>query len=269
MIYYDKFETWAGDFRDLIVDLVGKHVVGNLAASSFEYVEDAGDYLATHTDILTASSEIQSWLQSREFCVFHGTRLLPEEILSVQRTGLQPLRATDREQRLREILDRHPKWFSVKDKLCEVLADVGPGEKQGRRERQVHFSLSRSGLVNGFDHYLTHGSEFDQHVVRRLFGDRSGLQLLNSETVPILVHVRINGGELIRGTHPYSSYSDVVDMGEIPGLARTFLDAWAFKTAKPSFEIAKLQTDCCMMQQVATPPERILNIEKLGDLAAV
>ena len=142
-------------------------------------------------------------------------------------------------KRLREILARHPIWYSVKNRLREVIDDVGPKEKQGRRQGQVHFSLSRSGLVNGFDHYLTHGSEFDQHVVQRLFGDQSGLELLNSETVPVLVHVSFSGEQLIQGAHPHFSYSDVMGMGEIPGLARTFLNAWAYKAANPSFDIEK------------------------------
>lgn len=104
--------------------------------------------------------------------------------------------------------------------------------------------------------------------MQRLFGDLSGLQLLNSETVPVIVHVQVSGEELIRGAHPYFSYSEVMDMGEIPGLARTFLNAWAFKATTPSFDIAKLRTDCCLMQRVATLPERILNVENLSELAA-
>ncbi|MEM1150010.1 MAG: hypothetical protein AAGI03_05570 [Pseudomonadota bacterium] len=268
MIYYDKIETWERSFGDIVNILVGKEVVDSLAALNFEYIEDAGDYVASRSDIKTVSTKIQDWLQPREFCVFHGTRLLPEEILSVQKKGLHPLVAEEREHRLRKILERHPKWSSVKDNIGKVLHDVGPKEKQGRREGEVHFSLSKSGLVNGFNHYLTYGSEFDQHVVQRLFDDESGLQLLHSETVPILVHVRINGKELIQGAHPIFTYSDVISRGEIPGLARTFLDAWAFKATEPSFDVATLQTDCCMMQQVATPPERILNIEKLSESAA-
>jgi hypothetical protein len=247
---------------------VGKELVDSLASSTFEYIEDAGDYIASNIDIKTVATEIHDWLRAREFCVFHGTRLLPEEILSVQRKGLLPLAAIDREQRLRKISERHPKWSSVQGKLGEVLDDVGPKEKQGRREGQVHFSLSRSGLVNCFDHYLTYGSEFDQHVAQRLFDEQSGLQLLKSETIPILVHVQINGAELIQGAHPYFSYFDVVGMGEIPGLGGTFLNAWAFKTTKPSFNIVDLKTDCCLMQRVATPPERILHIEELEELAA-
>lgn len=267
MIYFDNFETWKGSFGDLVVGLVGEEALNSLTSSNFEYVEDAGDFVVNHSDIITVSTEIRGWLRAHDFCVFHGTRLLPEEISAVRQKGLRPLVATDREQRLREILERHPKWHSVEDRLLEVLEDVGPKEKQGKRQGQVHFSLSKSGLVNGFDHYLTHGSEFDQHVVQRLFGDQSGLQLLNSETIPFLVHVQVSGNELIRGAHPYFSYSEVIDMGEIPGLARTFLNTWAFKTTKPSFDIAKLRTDCCLMQRVATSPERILDIEKLGELA--
>lgn len=268
MIHFGDFETWKGSFGDLVVGLVGKEPLNNLISSDFEYVEDAGDFVVKHSDIITASTEIQGWLRANDFCVFHGTRVLPDEIRAVQQKGLRPLVATERAQCLIEILERHPKGHSVEDRLPEVLEDVGTKEKQGRRQGQVHFSLSRSGLVNGFDRYLTHGSEFDQHVVQRIFGDQSGLQLLNSETVPVLVHVQVNGEELIGGAHPHFSYSEVMDMGEIPRLARTFLNTWAFKATKPSFDIAKLRTDCCLMQRVATSPERILDIEKLGELSA-
>ncbi|SHF84586.1 hypothetical protein SAMN05444273_1183 [Litoreibacter ascidiaceicola] len=268
MIYYDKFQTWEKSFGDLLVRLVGEEALNDLSSSNFEFIEDAGDFVVSRSDITTVSHEIQGWLLAQEFCVFHGTRLLSEEILSVQQKGLRPLVAADREQRLREILGRHRRWASVEDKLLEVIEDVGPKEKQGRRQGQVHFSLSRSGLVNGFDHYLTHGSEFDQHVVQRLFGDQSGLELLSSETVPVLVHVSISGEQLIQGAHPHFTYSDVVGMGEIPGTARTFLNSWAFKAANPGFDIEKLRTDCCVMERVATPPERILTIERLDDLAA-
>lgn len=268
MIYYDKFETWERSFGHLVVNLVGQNLAEVLASSNFDYVEDAGDFVVRHVGSTTVSTQIHDWLRTNEFCVFHGTRLLPEEILSVKQKGLRPLVAADREQRLRKILEPHPQWSVVQDKLREVLEDVGPNRTQGLREGQVHFSLSRSGLVNDFNHYLTYGSEFDQHVVQRLFGNQSGLQLLNSQTLPILVHVRMTGEELIQGAHPFFSYYDVVGMGDIPGLARTFLNTWAFKAMKPSFDVATLRTDCCMMQSVATPPERIFDIENLDELPA-
>ena len=269
MIVFDNFESWNESFRDVVVRLLGKEALGKLASSKFEYIEDAGDFVVDCSDIESVSTEIEDWLRSHKFGVFHGTRLLSEEIFSVQQEGLRPLVATDREERLRKILSRHPKWLSVESRLPEVLEDVGPREKQGRRQDQVHFSLSRSALLNCFDHYLAYGSEFDQNVVQLLFGDKSGLQLLNFETAPVIVHVCFSGEQLIQGAHPHFTYSDVVGMGEIPGLASTFLNAWAFKAANPNFEINKLRTDCCMMERVATPPERVLRIEELSNSAEI
>ncbi|WP_112312951.1 hypothetical protein [Pseudogemmobacter bohemicus] len=268
MINYDNFETWQKSFDEAMVRLLGEKAVTDLSSSTFEYIEDAGDFVVSHSDIETISREIQNWLLGHKFCAFHGTRLLPEEILSIQQKGLRPLAASDREARLREILSCHPNWHSVENRLLEVIEDVGPKEKQGGREGQIHFSLSRSGLVNDFDHYLMYGSEFDQHVAYRLFGDKSGLKFLNLKTAPVLVHVLFSGEQLIQGAHPYFSYSDVVGMGETPGLARTFLNTWAFKVSNPNFDIETLRTDCCMMERVATLPERVIIIEKLDDLAA-
>lgn len=265
MIYFDDFETWGCSFDSLICNLIGREAIDHLALSSPEFIEDAGDFVASHTDISSISAEIHGWLINNEFCIFHGTRLLSEEILSVQKSGLLPLVALRREDRLRQILQSHPDWNSAEPNLLKTLEDLGPKGRAGRREQQVHFSLSRSGLVNGFRHYLDYGSEFDQHVVQQMFEDKSGLELLHAKTIPILVHVGISGAELIESAHPYSSYSEVVGMGEMPGLARTFLNSWAYKIANPSLNIESLRTDCCMMQRAATPPERILSIEHLDE----
>lgn len=268
MIYYDKIETWERSFGECLINLVGREVIESLTSSAFEFIEDAGDHLAGHVDIKPLSLEIHDWLRENEFCVFHGTRLLPYEIAAVQQQGLRPLVAADREQRLREILARHPKWSVLKDKLSDAIASVGPGQSHGSREGQVHFSLSRSGLLSGFNHYLAYGSEFDQKVVEMLFGDQSGLHVLNLCTDPVLFHVRVSGDDLVRGAHPFCGYLDLIDKGEVPAIGRTFLNAWAFKQTRPDFDIAALETDCCLMQEIATPPERILSIEQLADFAA-
>lgn len=44
----------------------------------------------------------------------------------------------------------------VEDKLDTVLQQLGAGGCAGRREGQVHATISRVGLMNGFKHYLTH-----------------------------------------------------------------------------------------------------------------
>ena len=169
-----------------------------------------------------------------------------------------------RHERLTEIFSGHDDWNIFKECLVETLHDIGPRERQGRREHQVHFSLSRSSLVNGFDHYLTHGSEFDQHVARRLFHDDSGLRLLQAKTTPYFVHVRMSGKDLVKGAHPIFSYQDVVEQGEVPGVGATFLNTWAFKKSKPNFDIDTLRTDCCIMERRPTSSENILNVEELS-----
>lgn len=265
MILFDKFESWEASFGDLMVALIGQANMQKLPKLVFEYVEDAGDFVSSFSGTRVVSLEIGKWLYQNEFCVFHGTRLLPLELASIKEIGLRTLVAFDRQSRLIKILRNHSDWDVVKEKLSETLDAVGPQEKQGRREHQVHFSLSRSGLVNCFDHYLTHGSEFDQHVASRLFPDGSGLRLLQSETMPYVVHVRMSGQDLVKGAHPHISYQDAIDMGETPGLAATFLNAWAFKKSNPLFDIEELRTDCCVVQNNPTPLEKILEVEELCD----
>lgn len=262
MICYDEFETWEDSFGDLVKSLIGTQDLTKLTTTEFEYIEDAGVFVSSLTGIDLISAEILSWLTNNEFCVFHGTRLLPEEVASIQDAGLKPLTALSRQERLSKIFGDHDDWTNVKENLAEVLGDVGPKEKQGRREGQVHFSLSRSSLVNGFDHYLTHGSEFDQQVASRLFTDDSGLRLLQSRTIPYLVHVKMGGEDVVKGTHPHFTYQDVVEMGEVPGLGSTFLNAWAFIKSRPDFDIKRLRTDCCMMQKEPTLPENIIKMEE-------
>lgn len=126
MIYYDDFKSWGHSFGNQIVDLVGKEALLRLASSNFEYIEEAGDLIVFHTDILSIATQIEGWFRKSDFCVIHGTRLLPEEVISIQQFGLRPLVASEREQRLVKILERHPKWNSLKGRLGEVLEDVGP-----------------------------------------------------------------------------------------------------------------------------------------------
>ncbi|MFB9224008.1 hypothetical protein [Paracoccus cavernae] len=264
MIIYDLFETWDQSFGETIINLVGQSAVDSHRKMTFQYIQDAGDHIANHTDVSTASTAIQSWIAANVFCVYHGTRLLGREIHSIRQDGLRPLIAKDRESRLRAIFHQSPRWSIVKSKLAPAIEDIGSKGKYGSREGQIHFSLSRSGLENDFDHYLNYGSEFDQHVANDLFNDQTGLQLLKSATVPLLLHVQVSGDQLINGAHPIYSYDDIIASEEIPGLARTFLNTWAYKISNPNFDIKKLRTDCCMMLKNTIPPSHIIKIEELS-----
>lgn len=266
MIDFDNFESWGASFHNIIVPLIGPENISKLNSSQFDFDEGAGKFVSDLIDVKVISTEILNWLNQNEFCVFHGTRLLPEELKSLKATGLQPLVAYNRKERLVKLLKVHPNWDQFKENLDEVLDTVGPGEAQGKRECEVHFSLSKSGSVNGFNHYLKYGSEFDQHVAYRLFGNDSGYEFLKKSTIAYLVYVRMNGVDLVQGCHPFFSYKDIMDQGEIPGLGITFLNAWALKCARPEYDLVKLKTDCCMRVTQPILPDRIIDIEELIDL---
>lgn len=263
MIYYDRFETWAPSFSRVIDDLVGRETLQKLVSAEFEFIEDAGALISQAAGIKKISTRIRDWISQNNFCVFHGTRLLPDEISSISSFGLRPLVASQREERLKKILSKHEDWSTHEGNLARAIEEVGPGEKLGPREEQIHFSLSRSGLVNGFDHYLAYGSEFDQRVSQMLFDDDSGLRLLQADTLAHVVHVRMTGEDLVAGGHRHFTYDDVIEMGEVPGLGSTFLNAWAFKTSVPDYDLSKLKTDCCMMLERPVSPEDLISIEKL------
>ena len=61
-----------------------------------------------------------------------------------------------------EILRLHPRWAEVEDGLPQAIERFGPQARAGRREDGcVHACFSRSGLLLGCNHYLTHGAEVD------------------------------------------------------------------------------------------------------------
>jgi hypothetical protein len=105
---------------------------------------------------------------------------------------LRPLVASERQSRLTRALAAHRDWPQVRGDLDRVLTTYGEGNHAGRRQGQVHLTLSRAGLENGFNHYLTHGSEFDQHAAHALLGDE-GKELLRRYGRPILIKVKVPG----------------------------------------------------------------------------
>jgi hypothetical protein len=116
---------------------------------------------------------------------YHGSRLTQDEVASIREIGLIPLVAAARRSRLARAFSTHPRWTNVADQLDAAIHAHGAGERAGRREAQVHLTLSRSGLTGSFNHYLTHGSEFDQHVAYALLG-QEGKDLLATDGEPVL-----------------------------------------------------------------------------------
>ena len=98
------------------------------------------------------------------------------------------------------------------------LVMYGESNKAGRRESQVHLTLSRCGLLHAFNHYLTHGSEFDQHVAYALLGNE-GKELLRKDGKARVIKVSVPGDIALNAANRYFPIDDQpLEKGQLPNL---------------------------------------------------
>jgi hypothetical protein len=164
-----------------------------------------------------------------------GTRSIDAEVASVVAIGLLPLSAVARRERLIRALSKHPDWGRFAPNLDATINSKGLSDSEGRREGKVYLTLSRSGLTDSFNHYISHGAEFDQGVVRKLMGEE-GLELLARDGKPRLVHVGVPGGRALEGAHPYFDIETTRDREAAPNLVKEFLGAWTSRFANPGYQ---------------------------------
>jgi len=169
---FDRIEIWAPELHAALDDLLPSGLAAIIADARPEYLENARDILFDVTDRAAIVMRVSSWIAAGPVAAYHGSRLTPDEIASVQRHGRQPLVAESRAERLRRALTNHPRWPQVASQLDETIHLFGAREYCGRRQGQVHLTVSRAGLMRAFNHYLTHGSEFDGHVAHHLLAGR-------------------------------------------------------------------------------------------------
>ncbi len=229
-----------------------------------EYIEDARDLLFNLADRDAIIDATLEWIRSSTVAGYHGTRLTHAEVDSVRAKGLLPLKAEARRDRLVRALSSHPRWRQVADRLDELIQAHGQGARAGRREDQVHLTLSRSGLMSGFNHYLTHGSEFDQHVAHALLGSQ-GKELLSQDGAPTLIKCAIPGDVALDAAHPFFSIDDLRSRGDVPNLVDEFLKTWSYKLAHPDFQACTLEVDCGMFFCEIVPAGWIIYVKVLED----
>lgn len=258
MLDYDSIDDWApllGRALEPVVSEAARHAV---AQSNPQYIEDARDTLLSLASRPAVIDGTLCWLRSNILICYHGSRLTAEDTASIRARGLIPLRAAARRHRIERALSHHPRWAEVARRLDGEIrrySSAGGARRMGaagNREGQVHLTLSKAGLSEGFNHYLTHGSEFDQHVAYALLGDE-GVEALANDGAPTLVMVAVPGEDALAGAHPNWSVDDVLRMGELPNLVREFLGGWAFRLANPSFQTRTQQVDCGIRFAEAIP----------------
>src|SRR5216684_1213206 len=123
----------------------------------------------------------------------------------------------------------HSRWETVKDNLEPLLEKLSGKHEIGHREGQVHATLSRAGLLHGFNHYLTHGAEFDQHAAYRLMGD-DGNELLAQYGRPVLITLAVPGDKALKAANPFREIG-----GDIPNVVREVIEVWSYWLAYPDF----------------------------------
>jgi hypothetical protein len=128
----------------------------------------------------------------------------------------------------------------------------------------VHVCLSRTGLLYGCNHYLTHGAEVDQHIANAIFPDGSGLALLQSSRSAKLVSFTAPFPEAAVAANPYGFPAN-----EMPGLLGKLVTAWAYKIAKPDFSLANEEDGAALRFKGPIPPQRIERIEDIDDEALI
>jgi hypothetical protein len=258
---YDAIDEWAprlGQALNAVVPLKARCAV---ATSHPEFVEDSLDTLLLHANKPTVAHCTLAWIRGQDVAAYHGSRLSPAEAQSIRTSGLKPLRPEQRKLRLERALSGHSLWsvkVSLLDEAIRLHSGIG---KSGRREGQVHLTLSRVGLTAGFNHYLTHGSEFDQYVAHELLG-QAGVDLLATDGTPTVVTVSVPGESAVLGSHRYFTAEEMISRGELPNIVRQILEAWSFKLANEAYQTISRKLDCGIWFEEAVPPEWIACVQE-------
>ena len=246
LLDFDDIDAWGPKLAEALKDQVSDATGALVAARSPEYIEDAWNIIFEVADRNAVIETALAWIRSSKVAAYHGTRLTDFEVASVRALGLLPLKAEARRERLLRALSPHPRWREIVGPLDGVIHAYGSGEEAGRREGQVHLTLSRSGRTKGFNHYLTHGAEFDRHVAPALLG-LEGEDLLAREGSPRLVRITVPGHEALTAAHPQFSIADVRANGSLPNIVHEFINGWSFRLAHPGFQASTLKVDSGMV----------------------
>ena len=260
MIDFDDIDIWGPTLTGALRAVVSEAGFDSLLAAVTEAIEDDHDPLRGLPNREAIINATITWVRSAKIAGYHGTRLTHAEADSMRVKGLLPLKACGHRERLERALSRHKRWPEVADRLEATLRAYGPGKCAGNRENQVHLTLSRSGLIRGFNHYLTHGAEVDQHVAYELL-EEEGKELLRQDGEATEIKVAVPGPNALDSGNFISPIEDVLARGEVPNLVKEFLEVWSYRLANPSFQCRTLEVDCGMVFESVVPAAWIVGME--------
>lgn len=262
VIDFDNIDEWATSLENVLRPLMTDSAWEKLTKAKLQYIEDTRDLLFELANREKVIDTTLDWICSKKVAGYHGTRITETEVASIKLNGLLPLSAITRRDRLIRALSSHPKWLEESKRLDKVLQSHGRGNREEKREGQAHLTLSMSGLVHGFNHYLVYGSEFDQNVARELLG-QDGIKLLSHDGESKIVKFAIPGELALKAAHPFFSVEDIRAKDETPNLVKEFLEAWSYKASNPSFQSRQLKVDCGMIFWNTVPADWIVDLKTM------
>jgi len=257
MIDFDDIDKWEPILSKVLNPLVSAEIRTTIVNTHPEYVEDALDLLFRLTARELIIARTLAWLKFETIVGYHGTRLTKSEIKRVRNSGLVPLRAVERRKRIIRALCKHPKWTENSDKLDKTIQKIGPGCLNGKREGQVHLTLSCASLCFNFNHYLKYGSEFDQNVASSLLGPE-GVELLSCYGKSTVIQVAVPGELALNAANRYFSVEESISRGNVPNIIHEILKAWSFKLAHPKYQSKTMGVDCGMIFLTSVPQSWIM-----------
>lgn len=257
---FDDNNEWGPRLRELLRPHLPADIDQIVKAVRPEFIEDAADIVLSHTNQQVVAAAITEWLCTQQVRGYHGTRINASELNSICSDGLQPLRAQQRAERLERALSKHPRWPEVAHELPAALKLYGAGMRSGRREGQVHLTVSRAGLVDGFNHYLREGSEFDWHVSHYLLG-LEGQALIAADGDAYLITMRVPGDAALAACNRFGMPTD-----SFPNLVSDIVRVWSYWLGDERYRASRLKLDCGMVFSDAVPASWLDQVEKVETL---
>lgn len=250
---FDRIEVWGPDLNSAVEDILPQDTANRIARFDPAYIEDARDRLFELADRDVLVKRVSEWIKQQSVLGYHGTRVTDQELGSIRLDGLLPLVPSSRTTRLKRGLSGHPKWAEVEPSLAEALRLFGNG-KYGRREGQVHLTISRAGLTRRFNYYLTQGSEMDWQVAGYLLG-QEGQDLISADGVSTLIKLRIPGDIALAACNRHGPLGS-----ELPNLVSDILSVFSYWLVHPKYCSESRELDRGMIFYERIPPNWIEDI---------
>jgi len=254
---YDHIEVWGHWMRAAMAEIMPPGILEDLKRQKFKFLEDAFDFLMEHMTPERVMAQISTSFSSCSFRVYHGTRLTDSELSCVRLEGLKPLSLESRRQQIISRLKEHPGWNQFSEaKLDRAMRSMAINARQ---DDCVHVCFSRHGLVQGCNHYLTHGAEVDGVLAHAVLGETADEFLLKDRR-PFVISFLAPFSEAVAAAQGTGNSLEARF-----AFLKHLLRRWAYWELHPDFRTTAHPDDSAARFSGPISAERIERIQNIHD----